>query len=171
MMLRRNRKHVSNDTPPCHVVPEPPTDGSVSVHKIDYEAYGLKEYAGSIALVIDNIFTPEECLKILSVTGGATIESDKHWKIAQVGGEGNEGMVISDYRNGQRIIKDDFDTADWMLKRLQPYLEDIEELDEEATKQWFRRFGQEGSKRAKLLRINERLRFLRYGVGGFFRVR
>jgi hypothetical protein len=151
-----------------HVVPEPPVDGSVSVHKIDYASYGFEDYNGSIALVIDNIFSQEECLKILSVTGGATIESDEHWEVAAInGGPGSKGVVYSDYRNGQRIIKDDFATVEWMLERLRPHIKDIEELDEKATKQWF---GKAVTGRAKLVSINERLRFLRYGIGGFFRV-
>lgn len=162
--------------PPRHVVPEPPSDGSISVHKIDYPSLGMAEYKSSIGLVIDNLFTEQECRDFLSTTtGGATIESDEKWEVAQIGGgPGLEGVTALDYRNGQRIIKDDFEKADWILKRIRPYLEDIEEMDMDMTRQWFEDDDDEDAEPiqtpAKLIRINERLRFLRYAVGGFFKV-
>lgn len=175
MVLRSSRlaklasSIIPTPSPPKHQVPEPPADGSISVHKIDFMSFGIPEYKDRIAIVIDNAFSEADCLKLLSITG-ATIEFGKNWDVAKVNaGPGSEGVVYSDYRNGQRVIRDDFEMVDWLLHRLRPHLKEIESLNEKDTVNWFGA-GPHGVELAQMLRINERLRFLRYGPGNFFKV-
>jgi len=74
------------------------------------------------------------------------------------------------YRNSARIILDDFAIADGIFQKLRPYLGDIEALDHADKHQALkgRRGMDDPSNGAHLLRLNERLRFLRYGPGQFF---
>jgi hypothetical protein len=84
--------------------------------------------------------------------------------VAQVNA-GAHAYTNTSYRNGERIIYDSFDLSEKIFAKVRPHLKDIEEIEQptyingvdKAVQKW------------RMVRLNERLRFLRYPEGGFFR--
>jgi hypothetical protein len=101
--------------------------------------------------VIDGLFTDEELARFL-----ATAEASGPWEIARVNTGPNSSFLNTRYRNGERLIYDSFELSEEIFSKIRPHLSDIEEVKHP--------FG-----RKKMVRMNERLRFLRYPPGGFFR--
>ncbi|KAJ7135867.1 hypothetical protein C8R44DRAFT_769189 [Mycena epipterygia] len=134
----------------------------VAPGRIDFDAAGLHEYNGCYAVVLDSLFTEAELSSFL-----AEAEASSPWEVAQV----NAGPVAytnTSYRNGERIIYDSFELSAKIFEKVRPHLKDIEEFEqstyingvngvEKATQKW------------RMVRLNERLRFLRYPKGGYFR--
>ncbi|KZT38248.1 hypothetical protein SISSUDRAFT_957281, partial [Sistotremastrum suecicum HHB10207 ss-3] len=120
------------------------------------------EYAKKFALVIDNLFTQADCDKLLAAAGVSL--SEENWEVAQING-GTHEYTDTTYRNSGRKMIDDHELANWILEKLRPYLSEIAEIQTFKTHGTHRR----GPKKARLLRLNERLRFLRYGRGEFFK--
>ncbi|KAG8852802.1 hypothetical protein FRB96_008490 [Tulasnella sp. 330] len=156
-------------------IPEPPSASSpdepapIVSHKLDFPALGFPEYKHKYALVIDNLFTPADCAKLLNAA-----ESAKEWEVAQINGTGGFGYTDISYRNSQRILYDDFELSAWILEKLRPYVGDIESVDSER----YHIFSINRARRdpktkvpepVKLSRVNERLRYLKYGPGQYFR--
>lgn len=156
-------KGVSIPDPPLSTDPDTPPP--IQVTNIDFTSYKLPEYAHRTAIVIDNLFTPDDCKQLL-----AAAESKGEWVAAKLNGGGNREYSDTSYRNSGRILHDDEPLADWIFAKLQPYLKDIEFI-EGANRHARRRVpGSDNVNRgARLLRLNERLRFLRYGPGEFFK--
>ncbi|KAG8958759.1 hypothetical protein FRC03_008834 [Tulasnella sp. 419] len=153
------------------VFPDPPKPASpgepapVAVHKIDFATVGLPEYAGKYALVLDNVFTAEDCAKLLKHA-----ESNGQWESAKINGGPTEAQQYLDtsYRNSQRIMVDDVEMAEWTLSKLRPYLKDIEYASNSLNTLVAKR-GEKVEGRASLVGLNERFRFLKYGPGNFFK--
>ncbi|KAJ7053297.1 hypothetical protein C8F01DRAFT_1032167 [Mycena amicta] len=131
----------------------------VSAGHVDFEAAGLSEYNGCYAVVLDSLFTEAELSAFL-----AEAEASAPWDVAQVNA-GVHAYTNTSYRNGQRIIYDSMDLSERIFAKIRPHLKDIEEIDQptylsgatKAVQKW------------RMVRLNERLRFLRYPLGGFFR--
>ncbi|KAG8966213.1 hypothetical protein FRC05_002752 [Tulasnella sp. 425] len=153
--------------------PEPPISQSepapVVTHNVDWRAVELPEYEGKLAFVIDNVFSLEDCQKLL-----AAGELSAPWTPAAVnaGPEDTEGAVLPDYRKSSRILLDNQELADEILGKLRPHLQgDLHN----APSSRFWQFDQ-GSlpkgralgTRIQLTRLNERLRYLKYLPGDFF---
>ncbi|KAJ7466697.1 hypothetical protein B0H11DRAFT_2047361 [Mycena galericulata] len=127
---------------------------------IDFNAAGLPEYSGYYAIVLDSLFSEAEL--------SATLKEVEHfspWQIAQVNASSTEAYTLPDYRNGQRIIYDSFELSAELFEKIRPQLSGIEEIEEEA---YIPGVGP-GVQKWRMVRLNERLRFLRYPPGGFFR--
>jgi hypothetical protein len=152
----------------AHTIPEPPPAPSpnepapIVVHKIDFTAFDLPEYAPRYALVIDNLFTPADCARIV-----AEAESDgRSWQQAVINGATEDQQYLdTSYRNGSRILYDSHRLAGEILEKLRPHLGDIEQTKVNPAQHSPRPTGNMG----KLTCLNERLRFLKYGPGGFFK--
>ncbi|KAJ7346059.1 hypothetical protein DFH08DRAFT_870498 [Mycena albidolilacea] len=129
----------------------------VSSGRVDFNAAGLPEYKGCYAIVLDSLFSAEEPSSFL-----AEAEASSTWKIAQINA-GTHEYTDTAYRNSDRIIYDSFELSDKIFARIRPHLKDIEEFEEtvftsgEAKQKW------------RVVRMNERLRFLRYPIGGYFK--
>jgi len=154
---------------PTHIVPEPPLDPSkISTHKIDFESLGIPEYKHRHAIVIDHLFTPEDCQNLYSLTGGSMSDSfSGNWEVAQVDAGNDKKFIDSSYRNSGRMLIDTPETAEWILARIKPYLEEITLLRD--TSRHFVPISEEKTARARLVCLNERLRFLKYIPGNFFK--
>ncbi|KAF7358424.1 P4Hc domain-containing protein [Mycena venus] len=125
---------------------------------VDFPAAGLSVYDGCYAIVLDDLYSRPTLSSILA-------EAERQpWQFAQV----NAGSVVytnPNYRNGQRIIHDSFALSEQIFAKVRPHLNAIEEIEEQiyvkgiggAIQKW------------RMVRLNERLRFLRYPKGGFFR--
>jgi len=155
-------------------IPEPPSSNPndnnpppIRVTNIDFPAYNLPEYANRTAFVIDNLFTSDDCTRLLSA---AESKSESGWIPAKLNAGGDKEYSDTSYRNSGRILRDDEELAEWILEKLRPYLSEIEVIEDatrHAVLKGRRGLGVKSS--AQLLRLNERLRFLRYGPGEFFK--
>ncbi|KAG9127806.1 hypothetical protein FRC07_008998 [Ceratobasidium sp. 392] len=158
-----------------YLIPEPPkadpknpdAPPPIVAHRLDFVKLGLPEYEHRFAMVIDNLFTPEDCERYI-----AAAESAKEWEVAAVNGGPGSGYqyVDTSYRNSSRILLDDFDLTREMLERMRPYLKDIEHMDRAPLHGTYdRKTKTSNDPPAKLVALNERLRYLKYGPGQFFR--
>ncbi|KAJ7135870.1 hypothetical protein C8R44DRAFT_729414 [Mycena epipterygia] len=130
----------------------------VSPGRVDFAAAGLPEYNGCYAVVLDSLFSNEEASAFL-----AEAEASSPWDVARVNA-GTYEYTNTSYRNGQRIIYDSFQLSEEIFKKVRPHLSDIEEIEEILYIN-----GQKAMQKWRMVRMNERLRFLRYPEGGFFR--
>ncbi|KAJ6492993.1 oxidoreductase domain-containing protein [Mycena sanguinolenta] len=131
----------------------------VSPGHIDFEAAGLHEYTGCYAVVLDSLFSEQELSSFL-----AEAEASAPWEVAQVNA-GSHAYTDTSYRNGERIIYDSFSLSERIFEKIRPHLADIEEIEQPAYINGVDRAVQKW----RMVRLNERLRFLRYPQGGFFR--
>ncbi|KAJ7151218.1 hypothetical protein C8R46DRAFT_495306 [Mycena filopes] len=132
----------------------------VSPGLVDFNAAGLPEYNGCYAVVLDSIFSEPELSAFL-----AEAEASSPWEVAQVNMGPNSAYTDPTYRNGQRIIYDSFDLSAKIFEKVRPLLKDIEEFEEST----YLKGGVKAVQKWRMVRLNERLRFLRYPRGGFFR--
>lgn len=88
--------------------------------------------------------------------------------VAQINGGGDFQYTDTSYRNSSRIMLDDHELAAWILEKLRPYIADIEKEDGEIH-QRYSRSRENTWPPVRLSRLNERLRFLKYGPGQFFK--
>lgn len=153
--------------------PEPPTSDlpdqapPIKATRINFPSYNLPEYSNRTAMVIDNLFTPEDCQRLLTAA-----ESKSSWIPAKINGGGGKEYYDNSYRNSERILHDDFELAGWIFDKLRPYLSEIESLPSASNHLRIKgrsRGVEPMDNGAKLVRLNERLRFLKYGPGQFFR--
>ncbi|KAF7324018.1 P4Hc domain-containing protein [Mycena kentingensis (nom. inval.)] len=131
-----------------------PSSNTLTVHpvpsgRIDFRAAGLPEYESCFAVVLDDLYQRSELSALLS----APIQAGKDWDVARVNA-GTYEFTDTTYRNGQRIIYDSHELSAQIFEKIRPHLGDIEEVEENV---W------------RMVRMNERLRYLRYPIGGFFR--
>ncbi|KAJ6479148.1 hypothetical protein C8R45DRAFT_872956 [Mycena sanguinolenta] len=129
---------------------------------IDFEAAGLPEYAHCYAMVIDSCFPSAELTSILSKA------ERQPWQVAQIN-SGTTAFTNTSYRNSQRIIHDSFKLSAQIFDKIRPHLSAIEEI-EEPVSCYLRHSGRhiQAVQKWRMVRMNERLRFLRYPKGGFF---
>ncbi|KAJ7336210.1 hypothetical protein DFH08DRAFT_1018475 [Mycena albidolilacea] len=82
------------------------------------------------------------------------------WQVAQVNAI-TYAYTDTSYQNGERIIYESFELPEKIFEKVRPRLKDIEQTTyintQKAVQKW------------RMVRLNERLRFLRYPKGGFFR--
>lgn len=151
-----------------------------SANVIDFAKSALPEYANEYAVVLDDVLSPEECAQFIKLaemsqgahsTEGETVKNDG-WQEAMVNVGGGYEVIIPDYRNSDRIIWDHPEIMNRLWKRI---------LQADVVKKYLQRLdGDEyesvlaqGSDRTAWVPtsqgINERMRFLKYGAGQFFR--
>ncbi|PWY93493.1 hypothetical protein BO94DRAFT_344435 [Aspergillus sclerotioniger CBS 115572] len=157
--------------PPHH--PGPPT---AKLHPINFPLSSpqIPEYTNLIAAIIDNALTPSECNDLIRLAESSTIPPSSNptttppvWDRAMINIGNGKQALATDTRNCGRIICDDELIADRLLTRILPFLQQlgIDKIDNQP-----RVTGLAGRNRSyKLTRLNERLRFLRYEGGEFFR--
>lgn len=96
-----------------------------------------------IAFVLDNVLTEAECKKLMDISEGVG------YKPALVSVTADHQVMNKDYRNSDRCMIDSPLCAAEIFRRIRPHLPPI-------------------VNKKKLSGLNERLRFLRYGVGHKF---
>ncbi|KAK3307967.1 uncharacterized protein B0T15DRAFT_92194 [Chaetomium strumarium] len=159
----------------------PPDAQPITVTPIDFATSPLPEYANCYAVVLDNVLSPSECATLLSLAeasvppdGGEVLRNgpDDPWGPALVNVGGGFEVLEQGYRNGERIVWDRQEVVDRLWQRClsgagQGLAERFAELGDGEK-------GITGSVRGEgdkwvFVRVNERMRFLKYGKGGFFR--
>jgi 2OG-Fe(II) oxygenase superfamily len=149
--------------------------GQVTYNKIDFSKTALPEYTGLYAVVLDNVLSPAECtelIKLAQLSAGAGepgVENDG-WQPAMINAGPEGEFMATDYRNSDRIIWDEKTVMHRLLMRCflsEQVQKDLAVIDgsEHILGQKAVRLGH----RWKLTRLNERMRFLRYGKGQFFK--
>lgn len=95
-------------------------------------------------------------------------DSDAVWEPAAI--TTNLGMVLDEtYRNSGRILRFDHDTANQIYQRLLPFVQELVEI--KPGQKWESIVERPGGMTGvwKMIGVNERLSFLKYGPGGFFK--
>ncbi|KAJ3539162.1 hypothetical protein NMY22_g4856 [Coprinellus aureogranulatus] len=125
-------------------------------------------YPGYYAKIIDDVFTPAECDALIALA-----QSDgKQFTQAYLnfGMGANDKFMDLDFRNSDRILRFDKPAADQIYQRLLPYISEITALTP-GHQYWERVATIDKRQRLtwKLVGVNERLSYLRYGEGQYFR--
>ncbi|KAH8149506.1 uncharacterized protein LAJ45_06586 [Morchella importuna] len=126
--------------------------------RIDFNDTPLKSCYGEpnnyYALVIDDCFTASECADLIGL-------ADSDWKAA---------APNTNRRDCSRIIKEDVVAAKRIYDRVKPFLEEVTEIGPGSN--WENIPGKmktgQSKGRWRMTRLNERLRFLKYGEGQKF---
>ncbi|KAK7746311.1 hypothetical protein SLS53_002270 [Cytospora paraplurivora] len=163
----------------------PPDAQPVILNLIDWASTALPVNEGRFAAVLDNVISPSECAELLKlaessvdVTNMKYARADQDpWLPAMINAGGGWEVLDSKYRNSDRIIWDNQEVVDRIWERClqgrvgEVLRERMDALDDEQSGAW-RRLGS-GRKLVKqrweFSRINQRMRFLRYEPGQFFK--
>ncbi|KAI9878367.1 MAG: hypothetical protein M1830_001110 [Pleopsidium flavum] len=152
----------SNDVLPLNFLsgPAPP----ITLNRIDFNQTALTEYKGYYAVVLDNVLSPEECQTLVTA---AEAQTSGLWEPAMVNAGSGTQKVVLMARNCGRIIWDSPEVVAKIWARIQDSVPELEVLQ-----QWPNVTGNGPVKRGetwKMTQLNERMRFLRYGAGQYFR--
>jgi len=137
----------------------------ITVQRIDFKSSPLPEYDGCYATVLENVLSPSECAQLLrlaeasSPTGG--------WAPALLNvGPGAE-MLATHVRFHDRIIwdSDEITSRIWNRCLQAPGIAEELSTHEERWRSW----RTNESVKWRMTKVNERMRFLRYGPGQYFK--
>ncbi|KAL4899734.1 hypothetical protein BDW74DRAFT_162911 [Aspergillus multicolor] len=145
--------------------PQPPANAHCQVLDFATTDPALPEYKRWLAAVIDNALTESECKELLRLAKAST--PDGQWERALINVGGGRQKLSTESRNCGRIILDSPEIADKLQARLMPFFKElgIEKLENRPLVT-----GLAGrNKTYKLTKFNERLRFLKYVGGEYFR--
>ncbi|KAF2758581.1 hypothetical protein EJ05DRAFT_464436 [Pseudovirgaria hyperparasitica] len=145
-----------------HLLTSPPPD--ITIKDIDFDDTNLSgaKYGGLDAKILDNVLTAAECAALIAVA-----ETVGHWERAMVNIGNGKQALYTDTRNCGRIIWDDKEIVNRLWQRVKPHIEPWTRLEGRAEVT-----GNGPAKRKEVwraTRLNERMRFLKYVGGEFFR--
>jgi hypothetical protein len=131
---------------------------------IDFEQGGLPEFKGSWAVVLDGVLTEAECDTLIA---GAEATTDGKWERAMINIGGGKQALYEDERKCGRIIWDNHDLAAKLWARIEAAVPEIHLLKAwpSVTGNGPYRWGETW----QVTRLNERLRFLKYVGGEYFK--
>ncbi|RDL40841.1 Uncharacterized protein BP5553_00820 [Venustampulla echinocandica] len=180
--VRTNYTSLPVSIPPDFLGPLADTS-KPTVSRIDFANSPLPEYKSFYAVVLDNVLSAQECQELIHMAeqsagahgnGPEKSVENNGWRPAMVNAGYNFEVLSLEYRNSDRIIWDNQEIAHRLWLRV---------LQGEGMKEYFEEMeGEEyapviGPRSVKLGErwavaekgLNERLRFLKYGEGQFFR--
>lgn len=132
---------------------------------IDFKKGGiLTAYDNLWAVVLDGVLSEEECDTLIN---GAESTTDGKWERALINIGGGMQAMYEDTRKCGRIIWDDRDIMAKLWARIEGAVPEIQRLNN-----WPDVTGNGPAKRKetwKLTRLNERMRFLKYVGGEYFK--
>jgi hypothetical protein len=134
----------------------------VKVTRIDFANTPLTEYAGLQAYIIDDVFTLSECATLLSAA-----ERSGPWQRAMIQVGNGRQRQEDDQRKCGRLIWDSSYVAQKIWDRVKVFVPEIAKLDEHA--ELTAGSAVMGGQVWEASRLNERMRFLRYEGGEYFR--
>ena len=135
----------------------------VRVQKVDFTQTKLPEYSALYAVVLDNVFTEAECNQLIQAAEAST---EAGWELAMVNVGGGRQEMILDVRNCGRIIWDDREIIGKIWNRVRDHVPELQSIQNAPAVT-----GTGPAKRQEtwqLTRLNERMRFLKYGSGQYF---
>jgi hypothetical protein len=172
-IIKTNYTSVPVPVPDSFLSSLPADAPPVTYTKIDFSTTPLPEYATHYAVILDNVLTPAECTTLIHLaerSAGSPSVPDNGWTPALVNAGASGEFLATDYRNSDRIIWDEKEIVRKIWERclLAPGLrEDLGVI--EGNVGILGRKAVEKGHRWRVTRLNERMRFLRYGKGQFFR--
>ena len=136
----------------------------IEKQNINFKEACLPEYDGLYAVILDNVLSKGECDTLVRATEART---NGLWEQAMVNIGNGEQELDTWTRNCGRIIWDDGELAAKIWSRVKDAVPEIQYLrgKPEVT-------GKGPAKRKETMqmtRLNERIRFLKYGEGQYFR--
>lgn len=157
-------KMASTNPLPADFLSAPAPD--IKVTRIDFSKTALPEYSDLYAVIVDNVLSPAECEQLLKAAEATT---HGEWERALINVGGGRQKLITEARNCGRIIWDSQELATKVWSRIEN-LPDVKEITrlEDAPEI----LGNGPLKRGevwKFTRPNERMRFLKYVGGEYFR--
>ncbi|KAF5558429.1 oxidoreductase containing protein [Fusarium napiforme] len=158
--------YTSNDIPiPDDFLSSPP-ETPIATHPIDFANSPLPQYDGHTAIVLDNVLSPEECKQLLSLAEASVPrpdESSPAWKPALISAGPGWEAPAPGYRESDRIIWNQQTVVDRLWERCM-LSEGLRELLAVVPPQPYMKGG-----KWVFSRFNERMRFLKYSPGQFFK--
>ncbi|CAG7925500.1 unnamed protein product [Penicillium olsonii] len=166
------------------MVPDIPADflrgpaQHATLHKLDFEQTTppIPAFKNHFAAVVEDLLTESECKELLRLGEDSTRTelpdstlSAPKWERATINAGNNRQIMSVDSRKSGRVIFDSAEVAARLFDRILPFLR---ECDIEVIKNRPLVTGLGPAKRGeelRLSRLNERLRFLRYEGGDYFR--
>ncbi|EMC98575.1 hypothetical protein BAUCODRAFT_119900 [Baudoinia panamericana UAMH 10762] len=138
----------------------------IAASRVNFTEQGLPCYDGAYAVVLDHALTHDECETLVKAAEASTTEG---WERAMVNVGGGQQAMIEDIRCCGRIIWDDHDVVSRIFRRIEsvPEVREVLRLDNAPGI-----VGKGPLKRGEVWRFtrcNERMRFLRYTGGEYFR--
>lgn len=141
-----------------------PSPSTCRAEPVDFKALGFSEHEGAFALLIHDLLTPEECDEIRHA---AESVAQGRWDAALINA-GGQMVMASGIRHCDRIMWDNPELAKALLARLRPHIPtNIQTL--ESSPQITSDDPVWSSGTWRISRLNDRLRFLRYRPGMYFR--
>ncbi|TEY48021.1 hypothetical protein BOTCAL_0299g00160 [Botryotinia calthae] len=195
-VVKTNYTSLPVDLPEDFLQPLENPEERITVERIEFEKTVLGEYRGAYAVVLDGVLTREECGELIklaemsqgghgNLVGGEGGENENEnenelkgpensgWTPAMVNAGVGYEFLSTEYRNSDRIIWDEKEVVSRLWKRVlqgKGIKEDIGVLE---GKKWegLASLGLRSGERwvGTEQGINERMRFLRYGAGQYFR--
>lgn len=156
-------------SPPASIIPGDFLTGpgpQLVKQLIHFEDTRLSQHKDLYAVILDNVFTPSECATLVKL---AEARTNGTWEQALVNVGCGQQRQILDVRDCGRIIWDDRDVVARIWERIKGAVPEIEILE---NKPKVTGYGPAKRKETwKMLRLNERMRFLKYGKDQYFRRR
>ncbi|KAL8675373.1 MAG: hypothetical protein Q9168_000204 [Polycauliona sp. 1 TL-2023] len=143
---------------------KPPLDLQVRKTIINFKETPVQAYDGLYAVILDNVFSTQECQQLIRAAEATTCGQ---WEQAMINVGNGKQMLIPDARDCGRIIWDDRDVVARIWGRVKDNVPEITLL-----KDMPHVTGIGPVKRKEVLhmtRLNERMRFLKYTSGQYFR--
>ena len=131
---------------------------------INFTEDGLSEYENCWAVILDGVLSEEECRQLVA---NAEATANGEWERAMVNIGGGKQAMYEDTRKCGRIIYDSRELASKIWARVETAVPDIQRLEN-----WAGVTGMGPKKRKetwKMTRLNERMRFLKYVGGEYFK--
>jgi hypothetical protein len=151
-----------------HLLPDDFLTGpapNLTINKVDFTQTPLPEYHKYYAVVLDGVLSPSECQQLLAAAESTT---NGQWERAMINIGGGRQMIATDVRNCGRIIWDDEELVGRLWKRIEAAL--VEDLGRLEGKPLVTGMGSVKGKQIWVAsRLNERMRFLKYTKGEYFK--
>lgn len=163
----------------------PPDAQPVTISPVDWTSSPLPEYKGLFAVVLENVLSPSECQTLIDLAESSVDVSRMNstgdhgpWRPAMVNAGSGFEVLDSGYRNSDRIVWDQQEVVDRIWQRcLQGEAAEVlrkrlDVLDGDEQLGAWRRRGPKWTvekQRWEFRRLNQRMRFLKYDAGQFFR--
>ena len=153
--------HPASSFPSTFLTGKPPTPTKTI---IDFSKSPLPEYTGDYAVIVDNALTKSECIQLIQA---AEARTEGKWEQAMINTGGNTQKLVTDVRDCGRIIWDDHEIVEKIWQRVKHLVPEIHTISQQPQ---VTGLGPVRRKETlKMTRLNERMRFLRYEKGNYFR--
>ncbi|KAM6501649.1 hypothetical protein JOM56_001626 [Amanita muscaria] len=174
LSTRRANLRTIAEPPPIDAAPAPIFDFSGTALQTDYPDMVGKRY---YVKIIDNVFSLDECEALVRAGDGG--EGTAEWQPVVIRTNSRHGHQAGHaldalYRNSDRILRFSSPVASWVFDRLQPHISELVEI--RPNTEWEKVVGKPmpgvpggGGEVWRLVGVNERLSFLRYGKGMSFK--